>query len=113
MSVRAPPRRCSKSPISLPSKSPAPDRRCGLTSDARSRFERGVDPAFLDDGLAILTGLILDICGGEASRVTRAGRPPIDDKHVPFDPARTAALGGIDVPADEQAKILEEPRLPD
>ena len=39
----------------------------GLTSDARSRFERGVDPAFLDDGLAILTGLILDICGGEAS----------------------------------------------
>ena len=44
-----------------------------LTSDARSRFERGVDPAFLDDGLALLTGLILDICGGEASRVTRAG----------------------------------------
>jgi phenylalanyl-tRNA synthetase beta chain len=79
----------------------------GLTSDARSRFERGVDPAFLDDGLAILTGLILDICGGEASRVTRAGRPPIDDKQVPFDPARTAALGGIDVPADEQAKILK------
>ena len=79
----------------------------GLTSDARSRFERGVDPAFLDDGLAILTGLILDICGGEASRVTRAGRPPIDDKQVPFDPARTAALGGIDVPAEEQAKILK------
>ncbi|HEX6093852.1 MAG TPA: phenylalanine--tRNA ligase subunit beta, partial [Dongiaceae bacterium] len=48
-----------------------------LTSDARSRFERGVDPAFLDDGLAILTGLILDICGGEASRVTRAGQPPV------------------------------------
>ena len=45
----------------------------GLTSDARSRFERGVDPAFLDDGLAILTGLILDICGGEASAAIRAG----------------------------------------
>ena len=39
----------------------------GLTSDARTRFERGVDPAFLDEGLAILTGLILDICGGEPS----------------------------------------------
>ena len=39
----------------------------GLTSDARSRFERGVDPAFLDDGLAILTGLVVDICGGEPS----------------------------------------------
>ena len=78
----------------------------GLTSNARSRFERGVDPAFLDDGLAILTGLILDICGGEASRVTRAGEPPVEAKRVPFDPARTLALGGIDVPARRQEDIL-------
>jgi phenylalanyl-tRNA synthetase beta chain len=78
-----------------------------LTSDARSRFERGVDPAFLNDGLAILTGLILDICGGEASRATRAGEPPVETKRVPFDPARTAALGGIDVPEAEQRAILE------
>ena len=78
-----------------------------LTSDARSRFERGVDPAFLDDGLAILTGHILDICGGEASRVTRAGEPPVEARRVRFDPHRTAALGGMDVPADEQQKILE------
>ncbi|MDQ3077484.1 MAG: phenylalanine--tRNA ligase subunit beta [Pseudomonadota bacterium] len=77
-----------------------------LTSDARSRFERGVDPAFLDDGLAILTGLILDICGGEASRVTRAGEPPVENKRIPFDPARTLALGGIDVPAGKQVAIL-------
>ena len=78
-----------------------------LTSDARSRFERGVDPAFLDDGLAMLTGLILDICGGEASRVTRAGSPPTEEKRVHFDPTRTAALGGIEVPADRQEKILD------
>ena len=78
-----------------------------LTSDARSRFERGVDPAFLEDGLAILTGLILDICGGEASRVTRAGEPPVEPKRVKFDPNRTLALGGMDVPADRQQKILE------
>ena len=78
-----------------------------LASDARSRFERGVDPAFLDDGLAILTGHILDICGGEASRVTRAGQPPVEEKRVRFDPRRTAALGGMDVPADEQQRILE------
>jgi phenylalanyl-tRNA synthetase beta chain len=78
-----------------------------LTSDARSRFERGVDPAFLDDGLAILTGLVLDICGGEASRVTRAGQPPVDEKRIQFDPARTLALGGIEVSADEQQRILE------
>jgi phenylalanyl-tRNA synthetase beta chain len=78
-----------------------------LTSDARSRFERGVDPAFLDDGLAVLTGLILDICGGEASRVTRAGEPPVEAKRVRFDPARTSALGGMDVPEDRQQAILE------
>ena len=78
-----------------------------LTSDARSRFERGVDPAFLDDGLAILTGLILDICGGEASRVVRAGEPPIPDKMVKFDPARTLTLGGLEVPEQRQVEILE------
>ena len=77
-----------------------------LTSDARSRFERGVDPAFLDDGMAVLTGLILDICGGEASRVTRAGEAPIEAKRVSFDPALTLALGGLDVPAERQAEIL-------
>ncbi len=78
-----------------------------LTSDARSRFERGVDPAFLDDGLAMLTGLVLDICGGEASRVTRAGAPPIETKMVAFNPDHTRALGGIDVPADRQSEILQ------
>ena len=78
-----------------------------LTSAARSRFERGVDPAFLDDGLAIITRLILDICGGEASRVTRAGAPPVEANRVPFVPKRAATLGGIDVPEGEQIAILE------
>ena len=54
----------------------------GLTSDARSRFERGVDPAFLDDGLAIVTGLILDICGGEPSAAVLVGEPPIEKRVV-------------------------------
>src|SRR5690348_17578928 len=64
----------------------------GLTSDARSRFERGVDPAFLDDGLAILTGLIVDICGGEPSAAIRAGEPPIERRVIQFDFGRTKAL---------------------
>ena len=81
-------------------------QKLALTSDARSRFERGVDPAFLDDGLALLTGLITDICGGEASRVTRAGSPPLEAKRVAFDPALTLALGGIEVPRERQAEIL-------
>ena len=78
-----------------------------LTSDARSRFERGVDPAFLDEGLAILTGLILDICGGEPSTVIRAGEAPVEQRTIRFDFARTKELGGIDVPEPRQREILE------
>ena len=79
----------------------------GLTSDARSRFERGVDPAFLDDGLAILTGLIIDICGGEPSAALRVGEPPIERRTITFDYGRTKLLGGIDVPEPRQREILE------
>jgi phenylalanyl-tRNA synthetase beta chain len=77
-----------------------------LSSDARSRFERGVDPAFLDDGLAILTGLILDICGGEPSAVERIGHAPVEKRAFTFDFGRTKALGGIDVPEERQREIL-------
>jgi phenylalanyl-tRNA synthetase beta chain len=78
-----------------------------LTSDARIRFERGVDPAFLDEGLAILTGLIVDICGGEASAAIHAGEPPVESHAISFDYARTRALAGIDVPESRQKEILE------
>jgi phenylalanyl-tRNA synthetase beta chain len=81
-------------------------QKLGVTSDARSRFERGVDPAFLDDGLAILAGLILDICGGEASAVVRAGTPPVERRTITFDFARSRSLGGIDVPEPRQREIL-------
>ncbi|MFL6762905.1 MAG: phenylalanine--tRNA ligase subunit beta [Sphingomicrobium sp.] len=79
----------------------------GLSSDARSRFERGVDPAFLDEGLAILTGLILDVCGGEPSAVEGVGQPPMERRTISFDFGRTAALGGIEVPEQRQRDILE------
>ncbi len=78
-----------------------------LTSDARTRFERGVDPAFLDDGLAILTRYILDICGGEASEVVRAGQPPLVPKSFRYDPMLCDRLGGINLPLIEQKAILE------
>ncbi len=78
-----------------------------LTSDARTRFERGVDPAFLDDAVEIITALILDICGGEASAVVRAGTPPLDVKTIVYDTGHCARLGGIDVAADQQKAILE------
>ena len=81
-------------------------RKLNLTSDARQRFERGVDPAFLDTGLDLLTGLILEICGGEASEVVRAGTPPTTPKVVAYDPARSLWLGGVTIPDNAQRETL-------
>ena len=65
-----------------------------------------MDPAFLDDATALLTGLILDICGGEASDIVRAGQPPRATKTITYDTGLCARLGGVDVPADQQRAIL-------
>ncbi|HEY0043111.1 MAG TPA: phenylalanine--tRNA ligase subunit beta [Allosphingosinicella sp.] len=81
-------------------------QKLALTSDARSRFERGVDPAFLDTGLAVATQLAVDLAGGEASEIVRVGAPPEGTKVVEFRPARVRELGGIDVAEGEQADIL-------
>ncbi|MFM6832145.1 MAG: phenylalanine--tRNA ligase subunit beta, partial [Novosphingobium sp.] len=64
------------------------------------------DPAFLDTGMDLLTALILEICGGEASEVVRAGEPPLARKTVVYDPALAGRLGGIDVADSEQKRIL-------
>ena len=82
-------------------------RKLGIASDARTRFERGVDPAFLDEGLDILTSLILKPCGGTPGAVTRAGEAPVEPKRVGFDPKLTATLGGVEIAEDEQKRILE------
>ncbi|MFN5084004.1 MAG: phenylalanine--tRNA ligase subunit beta [Novosphingobium sp.] len=81
-------------------------RALNLTSDARARFERGVDPAFLDAGLAILTELIVEICGGEPSEVIQAGNPPAGTKVVAYDPGMAEGLGGVAIPGDRQREIL-------
>jgi phenylalanyl-tRNA synthetase beta chain len=77
-----------------------------LTSDARTRFERGVDPAFLDDGLSIATELVLRLCGGTASEPTRAGTPPAAQRSIAYDPDYARALAGVEVPRDVQKAIL-------
>ena len=82
-------------------------QKLALTSDARTRFERGVDPAFLEDGIAIAAQLVIDICGGTASTVTRAGTPPVETKTVAYDPGHAARLGGVDVDPATQKAILE------
>jgi phenylalanyl-tRNA synthetase beta chain len=82
-------------------------QKLGLSSDARTRFERGVDPEFLDPGIALATQLALELAGGEASQIVRAGAPPAVERTVAFRPARVATLGGLEVEEDEQADILE------
>ncbi|WP_260926434.1 phenylalanine--tRNA ligase subunit beta [Novosphingobium sp. 9] len=82
-------------------------RKLNLTSDARGRFERGVDPAFLDTAMDLLTALVVETCGGEASEVVRAGAAPATPKIVHFDPALTQRLGGVTVAPAEQQRILE------
>lgn len=81
-------------------------RRLKALSDARYRFERGVDPASILPGIEYATRLILDLCGGEASEVTLAGRIPETARRFPLDPGRLKRLVGLDIPAEEQARIL-------
>ena len=82
-------------------------QKLGLTSDARQRFERGVDPAFLDDGLAIAKKLVLDLTGGTASAITRAGQAPVAPRIFSYDTDYCRRLGGVDVAPEEQRNILE------
>lgn len=81
-------------------------RALGLTSDARARFERGVDPAFLEGGLQLATRMVLDLCGGDPSRELRAGQPPEVAPKVDYTPDLTERLTGVTVDPAKQAEIL-------
>jgi len=82
-------------------------QKLALTSDARQRFERGVDPAFLDEGLAIATRLVLDHCGGKASAIARAGAAPTAARSIEsYRPEMVEGLGGLSVQAERQRAIL-------
>lgn len=95
-----------------PARVGATGRALNIVSDARARFERGVDPAFVAPGLDLATAMVLELCGGTASEMAVAGAPPIVARHIVFDPATTARLSGLDVPADEQRAILERLGFP-
>lgn len=81
-------------------------RETGIVSDARYRFERGVDTGSVLPGLELVTRLILDLCGGEASEVYVAGEVPADPASIAFDPVRVARLTGLDISYDRIASIL-------
>ncbi len=81
-------------------------RKLGIDSDARYRFERGVDPDTMMPGIEYATQLILDMCGGEASDVTVSGTAPVISKTVPLRPGRVGHLGGVEVAESDIIGIL-------
>lgn len=83
-------------------------RDLGVSSDARYRFERGVDPEFTLDSMELFTNLVLEICGGEASEIFVAGAAPKWQRAIDYDPAYLEQLIGLDVSADRQKQILED-----
>jgi phenylalanyl-tRNA synthetase beta chain len=90
-----------------PVRTAATGRRLGIQSDARYRFERGLDPAFVRTGMELATRLILDLCGGEASELVIAGEEPQWRRTIGLRPERARELGGVDVPLAEQRRILQ------
>jgi phenylalanyl-tRNA synthetase beta chain len=84
----------------------ATGRKLQLNSDARYRFERGVDPEFVVPGLELATRLILEWCGGEASDVAVAGSVPAWQRDIPFAAETVERIGGLEIAKDRIVEIL-------
>lgn len=83
-------------------------RKLGIVSDARYRFERGVDPEFTVPGLELATRLVLELCGGEASEIAVAGALPAPAEPIDFPFAEVQRLTGVSLDPGDMAAKLEE-----
>ncbi len=81
-------------------------RRYQIESDARYRFERGIDPEFTAPGIEEATRLVLELCGGEPSEIVVAGAVPDWQRSIGFRPKRVGELGGIDLSPEDTTRIL-------
>ncbi|MBV9532545.1 MAG: phenylalanine--tRNA ligase subunit beta [Bradyrhizobium sp.] len=81
-------------------------RKLGINSDARYRFERGVDPAFMVRGLELATRMVLDICGGMPSHNVVVGNTVAEDRVIDFPLSEVRRLAGIEVPLSKMQRIL-------
>ena len=81
-------------------------RKLGINSDARYRFERGVDPAFMVPGLELATKLVMEMCGGTPSENVVVGKAFGDDRVIDFPLTEVKRLSGIEVPQPEMKRIL-------
>ncbi|MCE9650590.1 MAG: phenylalanine--tRNA ligase subunit beta [Parvibaculum sp.] len=82
-------------------------RATGIISDARYRFERGIDPAFTVPGLELATKMVLELCGGTPSNLIVAGKTPDMHKVIAFDPMRVEKLTGLALARNESESILK------
>ena len=83
-------------------------RKLGINSDARYRFERGVDPNFMVPGLEQATQMVLDLCGGTPSEVVIEGKQHADDRVIDFPVAEVKRLSGLDTPLTEMRRVLDK-----
>ena len=81
-------------------------RKLQINSDARYRFERGVDPQSIAWGMEVATHLITEICGGEVSNVVKTGEVPNPRNSFDLRIDRIRELGGVAVEADRVVEIL-------
>jgi phenylalanyl-tRNA synthetase beta chain len=81
-------------------------RKLGINTDARFRFERGVDPAFTLPGLELATKLVLELCGGKASEVVLAGAIPESSRVIDFPLSEPHRLAGFEAKPNEAKRIL-------
>jgi phenylalanyl-tRNA synthetase beta chain len=90
-----------------PVRTAATGRKLKIVSDARYRFERGIDPASAVEGIELATRIIHDICGGEPSEITVSGAVPDTARAYPLRPERVESLVGMTIPEAEQVRTLE------
>jgi phenylalanyl-tRNA synthetase beta chain len=83
-------------------------RKLGINSDARYRFERGVDPAFMLPGLELATQMVLDLCGGKASEIVVAGDPTPKETVIDFPLSELSRLAGLKLPLADVRRVLEK-----
>jgi phenylalanyl-tRNA synthetase beta chain len=90
-----------------PLRTAATGRKAGITSDARYRFERGVDPAFILPGLDLATAMMLEVAGGAPSKAKVAGSPPDAKTVIAFNLGLVERLTGLALPEKEMRRTLE------
>ena len=89
-----------------PIRTAATGRKANVQTDARYRFERGVDPGYIDGGLDLGTHLVLELTGGKPSKARVAGKAPVPNKEISLDFARVEKLTGLAMKDAEIKKIL-------